>query len=87
MGLFPFARSISSRPNRWPEVLWRGHAVVMPRCRSAYSLPLSTPSRLSHIKNSSAANTLYRWMRRTVERSPPVFRIVSPAAPRLLAVK
>ena len=80
MGLFPFARTISSRLNPapagaargwWPEVLWRGPALVIPNCSSVYSLPLSAPSRLSHIKNPSAANALHRWMLRTVERSPP----------------
>ena len=88
MGLFPLARTISPKLNpapagaarsRWPEVLWRGHALVMPNCRSVYYLPRSAPSRLSHIKHSSAANAFHPWMLRTVERSPPVsFRLSVP---------
>jgi len=81
MGFFRFARTTPSRLSppptgigrgRWPEVLWCGPSPAMPHDRSVYSLHPLISSRVSHIKNSSAAGLLHRWMLRTLERSPPV---------------
>ena len=97
MGLFPFARAISSRLNPtaahaacigWPEVRWPGHASPMLNCSSVYPLRLFSPSQPGHIQHSSAAKTHHRSMIRTVERSPPLcVSDFSPAAPHQLAVE
>jgi hypothetical protein len=82
MGLFPFARSFSSRLN------WRRSTPF--RLQLVASL---NPSRIQRVsfarKYSSAATSLPQWMLPKAERSPPIFSSqgFSPAAPHQLAVE